>query len=290
MHMTRWLIIVTSLLANSAWAMIIESAEGNKYDVQTGEPFSPYTAWLASQSPSPASYEFRELRYQTTIPYSRMDKVRAEAIDIFNRYQDAVGKNFQEEFGAALKSGRYISMFVWVGTGPTEIKTRGKKDGEVLEELVIPHHYFSVINPDGQSFNPFTLPITEYRVRQGNSSTTLPFLQKPMGPDAEPAYLDEILGVRDSPLWVAFTIIEMRKEYVDLRLDVFDAQRIRHSEIIKRVIRTDTWNQDSLKSYSVSPQDGNATICFNTTDGPVAYSVTINTRKPAGPEGQSECK
>ncbi len=281
MQIHQFISILTLLAISTASATTIETADGNTYDVQAGAPLSPYTALLSSQEapdrPGPNAFEFRELRYQTKIPLTQMERVRAEAIDVFDRYHEAIGKDYHEEVREAIKEQRLISMFILVGTGPTKTKVRGVKNGETFEQRVTPHYYIAVFNPAGRQFSPMTYQATEYWIEKDAKSLALPFFREEMSPDGLNPYLDEILGVRDSDNWIAFSISDMRKEHVDLWMHVLNTGTLVRRELIKGAIRTDLRHQDTIQSYSVHPSDGNSIICFNTTAGMVEYDAKANT-------------
>ena len=266
------------MAALNANATIIKTSDGNTYDVQSGGTPSPFFAFfneMKKPETNPSySVEFFELKYKSRIPLDQKEKVRAEAADVFAKYQKATGSSFTNKFYEAASENRFISMYMWVGSEKEQTVVMGQNNGVMLEKRITPHHYIAV-NPDGPQFSLVIYPQISYWIRGEKFSKELPFVKdsdRNFDPDSD-SFLDEMFGVRDSNLWVAFSISEMRKESVDLVMTVFNDERIVHKETINGSVRTNLCNQTSLKSYSVQPAEGNAFITFNTTNGITEYDV-----------------
>jgi len=295
MDCCRFMFLALIAIAIDANAVIIETTDGNTYDVQAGGPPSPYVEWLNGRprTKMTESLEFAELKYRSKIPLNQEDKIRAEAQEVFEKYLKATNNALYNQAREAAEQRRFLNIMLWLGTGNEQIQVRAKKTGAVLEKRITPHHYVAVFNPAGRGFSPMVYPQTAYWLHAEKESKPLGFLKddRDVTPDAY-EYLREMLGVEDSDLWIAFTIKEMRRESVDLRMDVFDADHIVHSKIVKGCIRTDLCDKRTLDSYSVLPSDGNSVITFRTTAGALEYDVkagTLKTRADIAPV-QSKCK
>lgn len=285
MKFLKVLLSVLITLALNANATIIETAAGNSYDVQTGGTPSPYLAWIAEQAKTKSipdnGVDFVELRYQSKIPHDQMDAIRAEAREVFEKYVQAAGDSFRDQFLEAEKKRRFLNVLIWVGINQEKITVRGVKGGEILEKRTTPHLYIAVFNPGGGGFTPQIYPQSSFWVRGKSRSKSLPFLidEREWNPDAL-SYLDEIFGVKNTNLWIAFTVVQMREESVDLVMVIFDDKDIVRSEYIKGSIRTNLCVQDSIKSYSIQPNEDNDVIAFNTETGSIEYDVKSGAFKP----------
>jgi hypothetical protein len=285
MHRAFAIFILLLLFLRNAGAVTIETSAGNRYDVATDGPLSPYLATMSDYASMHAggpaqSYEFMELKYKSVIPFLQRKAVREEAIEIFEKYQKATGQDLFQKIRDGMENGKLITIFLWVGSGQPETKVRTKKGGVLLEKRVTPYYYVAVMNPASGTFEPFLQPIGEYWLRERTREVALPFLNDEPGPDIKP-YLNEILGVIDSPLWVAFRIVEMRRDSVDLKIEIFDEQKIIQSQLIPGCIRTNLGDQETIASYSVRSSSDNAALCFATKTGTMYYDVKSLTITPA---------
>ena len=273
---------------SNASAVTIETSAGYRYEVETGGAPSPYLAFITRFAPTqvgPIKYEFKELKYKTNIPFSQRKAIRDEAIEIVDKYRKATGEDLSQQIREGMKDGRLITILLWVGSGKTVTEVRSKKDEEVLEKRITPYYYVGLMNPAGGEFEPFVERLGEYWLRGNTEATHLPFLNDEPGPDIKP-YLEEILGVRGTPLWIAFRITKMQKESVDLDMEIFDAENIVRREKIAGSIRTNWQDQGTIRSYSVQPSTGNSVICFTTTGGTIEYDV----KKLTFTSAPSKCK
>jgi len=276
--------ILVTLAVNANAAIIITKA-GNSYDVQVGGQPSPYLAWLADKTKTGSipdnAMDLVELRYQSKIPHDQMGEIRAEASEVFEKYVEAAGDSFRDQFREAEKRKRFLNILIWVGAGQEKITVKAIKEGEVLEKRTIPHFYIAVFNPGGGGFTPMIYPQTSFWLRGETQTKPLLFLtdEKNWNPDAF-SYLDEMLGVKGTNLWVSFSIVQMRKESVDLVMDVFDDESVVRTEYVRGSIRTNLCVQDSIASYSIQPNEHNDVITFHTETGSIQYDVKDGAFKP----------
>lgn len=254
-------------------AVEIETSIGHSYRVDINNPKSPLLVWDARRNNLKPNEEysskFIELSYKSKINLSDTEALRKEIKEIFELYQKKTERNLIKEMQSFYTAEQVSNIFFWVGSGQTKKVIKSTKKNYTLEKRITPYRYFSFIDPQKGAFSPFHFKIEEYWVSGNRNSVVLPFID-----DTYPkTYLNEILGVEASDLWVAFRITEMKKEYVNIKMDIFNSENMIKSEQILGSIRSNLKYQNTINSYSIHYLAPEATICINTINGMLEYNL-----------------
>lgn len=272
-----YLVLIISC-ANSH-AVVIETSSGHSYDVDINNPKSPLIVWDARRnsinSNEKYSPKFIELSYKSKLKLSDTEALHKEIKEIFELYQKKTNRDLIQEMRDFYTAEQVSNIFFWVGSGKIKTIVKSTKKNHALEKRITSYRYFSFIDPQKGPFSPFHFKTEEYWVRSSNNSIFLPFID-----DSYPkTYLNEILGIEGSNLWIAFRITEMKKEHVNIEMDIFNSQKLVKSEQIHGSIRTNLKYQDTINSYSINYLEPEATICINTTNGMFEYNLNKFTSK-----------
>jgi hypothetical protein len=148
------------------------------------------------------------------------------------------------------------------------------KEETLIERRTKDTHIYCIIHPDGFGTDAYVSTYNYYLIKPDRTEKKLTHIAK-KGLDS---YLQNILPVDDSDMWVAFWLEEnaVRKYFVDLNVIVFNESKVLHKNHIKDSIRTNTCNWESSDSYSIFPKNGNQLIKFKTKNGEVIYDVKTN--------------
>ena len=159
---------------------------------------------------------------------------------------------------------------------------RGTRGSDRVESRRVITRYLFPLHPDGYLHKGAEVAI-EYWLGTPQDSTRLSHLDDHF---SDERYLDEFLGVADSKYWVAFRMENIKYATVDLKVFVFDDQRIVHTILVPGAIRTSRSNNYyAIGTYSVTPTSDNAQLHINTATGVMTYDVRRNSLKPVSATG-----
>lgn len=160
------------------------------------------------------------------------------------------------------------------GRSDGETTVRGTRGIDRVESRTVFTRYLYPLHPDGY-LHKGAEPTIGYWLVTRQGSVQLPHLDDPL---SDERYLDEFLGVANSSYWVAFRMENIKYATVDLKVFVFDDQRIVHTLRVPNAIRTSrSKNYYSIGTYSVTPTMGNGQLRINTSAGLMTYDVRANT-------------
>lgn len=143
----------------------------------------------------------------------------------------------------------------------------GQEIGRIIE-VERSKRYFYLMSPDGGGIRrePF---IKFYSERNGKKYSLTHLAYTPGGYDV----LQPVLPVQNSTKWVAGILEGVERDYVDLKLFVFDEKKVYGDIIVRGCVRTTRDRWGDLFNYGVEGSNGNSRIVCHTKNGRYIFDV-----------------
>lgn len=150
------------------------------------------------------------------------------------------------------------------------------KDGTVLSSIeyrMIRHNIHWLISIEGPGLHP--MENESYFLITPEKTYKLSHLENLTSKNV---FLDQFLPVNDTNLWIAFELIRVERNEVDIKTILFDEAAKFQETIITHCLRLDTSASSFYKinSYGIKPSQDNKHVLFQTKNGDVIYLIEDN--------------
>jgi len=149
---------------------------------------------------------------------------------------------------------------------------RLNKDGTVMSHIEyreIRHDIYWLFSIDGPGLHP--IHDCSYYLISGNNTYKLSHIEN----SRIGYFLDQFYPIYSSDRWIAFQLMRVERNDVDIRMVIFNGDEIFHEELIKDCMRVDVLAEFFYKteSYNISLSNGNQRVRFKTKAGNVVYKI-----------------
>jgi len=125
------------------------------------------------------------------------------------------------------------------------------------------------MSTEGPGWHPW-ITISYYLVTLGKGSHKLSHIKGFM---RENVFLTNFLPVQDTELWLAFEILDVKRDEVEIRIILFDENKVMDKQKIPYCIRFNIQDFYEVRGYGIKLSYDNKQIEFQTTIGIVKYIV-----------------
>jgi hypothetical protein len=154
--------------------------------------------------------------------------------------------------------------------------TRVGSSGDSIVAKVISYPSYIPIAPTGDKVPD--AEITRFYLRRGATESALQFLTDFEHDGRSYELMEQILPVPETDRWVAFRMVDCRRDSIDVEIIMFDPSGIRKQIVVKNAIRVslsaEGWK--NIASYSIRQAPGSGAITIETSAGLLTYDGKVD--------------